>query len=144
LKKPKEALSSSGILIAFQLSLIFAHAAVGVSADSQTSPLKAEDAEMKAAISKTLVLVFALMVIVSLCRPAAVFSSEQVTLTGEVNDSYQVVSENGQTYEVADNEKGNELVLNHIGERVRVSGSVEEEDDVKILTVTSFEMLKGE
>jgi hypothetical protein len=99
---------------------------------------------MKAVTSKVLVLVLAIMVLVPLCRPAAVFSGEPVTLTGEINDSYQVVSDDGQTYEVADNETGNELVLNHIGERVKVSGSVEEEDDVKILTVTSFEMLKGE
>ena len=47
-------------------------------------------------------------------------------------------------YEVADTEKGNELVLNHIGEKVKVTGEVEEEDDVKILTVAAFEVLQGE
>lgn len=99
---------------------------------------------MKAATRKVLGLALAMMVVVSLCGPAVVLSGEPVTLTGEVNDSYQVVSDDDQTYEVADTEKGNELVLNHIGERIKVSGSVEEEDDVKILTVTSFELLKEE
>jgi hypothetical protein len=116
----------------------------GASTDFQTTPSKTEDAEMKAATRKVLGLALAMMVVVSLCGPAAVLSGEPVTLTGEVNDSYQVVSDDDQTYEVADTEKGNELVLNHIGERIKVSGSVEEEDDVKILTVTSFELLKEE
>ncbi|MCG6905240.1 MAG: hypothetical protein LJE63_01345 [Desulfobacteraceae bacterium] len=99
---------------------------------------------MAVAKSKALLLVLAMLMYGIGCRPAVVFCGEQVTLTGEINDSYQVVADDGQTYEVADNEKGNELVLNHIGERVKVSGSVEEEDDVKILTVSSFEILPGE
>lgn len=99
---------------------------------------------MTVAKSKTLLLVLAMLMFGFGCPPAVVFCGEQVTLNGEINDSYQVVADDGQIYEVADNEKGNELVLNHIGERVKVSGSVEEEDDVKILTVASFEILPGD
>jgi hypothetical protein len=99
---------------------------------------------MAVARSKALLLLLAMLMLGVGCRPAVVFCGEQVTLSGEINDSYQVVADDGQTYEVADNEKGNELVLNHIGERVKVSGSVEEEDDVRILTVSSFEILPGE
>jgi hypothetical protein len=69
---------------------------------------------MAVAKSRALLLVLAMLMFGIGCRPVVVFCGEQVTLTGEINDSYQVVADDGQTYEVADNEKGNELVLNQI------------------------------
>ena len=63
-----------------------------------------------------------------------------VTLIGEVNDNYQLVS-NGQIYEIADTPKGNELAENFISAKVKVTGSVEESNDMKILTVTAFEVI---
>lgn len=63
-----------------------------------------------------------------------------VTLIGEVNDNYQLVS-NGQIYEIADTPKGNEMAENYISAKVKVSGSVEESNDMKILTVNAFEVM---
>jgi hypothetical protein len=36
---------------------------------------------------------------------------------------------------------GNELVDNYVSYRVQISGSVEEVDDVKVLTVVSYKLL---
>ena len=35
--------------------------------------------------------------------------AEEITIKGEVNDNYQIVTEDGQIYEVADTDKGNEV-----------------------------------
>ncbi|MBT8358678.1 MAG: hypothetical protein KJO61_13030, partial [Deltaproteobacteria bacterium] len=61
--------------------------------------------------------------------------ADQVTITGEVNESYQIVA-SGLIYEVAENELGNDLVTNYISQTVRVTGTIEEKDAVKIITVT--------
>lgn len=73
--------------------------------------------------------------------PLAAMASEPVTIQGEVNDSYQIVDSNGQVYEVAETEKGTDLVENHIGEKAKVVGTVQQDQDVKIITVTTFEIL---
>jgi hypothetical protein len=73
--------------------------------------------------------------------PFAALASEPVTIQGEVNDSYQIVDSNGQVYEIADTAQGNDLVENHIGEKAKVVGTVQTEEDLKIITVTKFEIL---
>ncbi len=73
--------------------------------------------------------------------PFAAMAAESVTIQGEVNDSYQIVDSSGQVYEVADTTQGNELVENHIGEKAKVVGTVEMNQDVKTITVTQFEIL---
>ncbi|MBT8349693.1 MAG: hypothetical protein KJO26_00425 [Deltaproteobacteria bacterium] len=71
---------------------------------------------------------------------AAPCLADQVTITGEVNESYQIVA-GGLIYEVAENELGNDLVTNYISQTVRVTGTIEEKDAVKIITVTSFKVV---
>lgn len=73
--------------------------------------------------------------------PLAAVASESVTIQGEVNDSFQIVDSNGQVYEIAETEKGNDLVENHIGEKAKVVGTLQQDQDVKIITVTTFEIL---
>ena len=66
--------------------------------------------------------------------------AEEVTIVGEVNDTQQIVADK-QIYEVAENELGNDLIFNFISEKVKVTGFVTEKDDMKIITVTSFEVV---
>lgn len=73
--------------------------------------------------------------------PLAAMASEPVTIQGEVNDSYQIVDSSGQVYEIAETEKGNDLVENHIGEKAKVVGTLQQDQDVKIITITAFEIL---
>lgn len=84
------------------------------------------------------------MVLITLIMIVAipmVVRAETITLEGEVNDTGQVVSD-GQYYEIADNEIGIELIESFIGERVKVTGTVAQDEEVKILTVTNFEMIE--
>jgi hypothetical protein len=57
-----------------------------------------------------------------------------------VNDTQQIVAD-GKIYEVAANEKGDDLVTNYIAEKVEVTGTVEEKDEMTIITVKSFKVV---
>jgi len=80
-----------------------------------------------------------LTILVSLFLAAPALAGE-MTLIGEVNDNYQLVSD-GQIYEIADTPKGNEMAENFISAKVKVTGSVEEKNEMKTITVVNFEVL---
>ena len=61
-----------------------------------------------------------------------------IAIVGEVNDTQQIVAD-GQIYEVANTPTGDDLVINYIAVKVKVTGTVEEKEDMKIITVKSFE-----
>ena len=65
-----------------------------------------------------------------------VFATE-TTIVGEVNYAYQIMAD-GQVYEVANTSMGDDLVMNHIAEKVEITGTVEEKEEMKIITVKSF------
>jgi len=81
-------------------------------------------------------LCFAVTFWVLLCP---VFAAE-IIIVGEVNYSYQIMAD-GQIYEVANTSMGDDLVMNHIAEKVEVTGTVEETEKVKIITVESFKVV---
>jgi bifunctional DNA-binding transcriptional regulator/antitoxin component of YhaV-PrlF toxin-antitoxin module len=64
--------------------------------------------------------------------------ADEVTLIGEVNDNYQIVVDK-QILEVTNNSAGDDLVVNYVGRKVKVNGSIKEINGVKIITVKSFE-----
>ena len=65
-----------------------------------------------------------------------------VTIVGEVNDSNQIVVD-GEIYEVDDTPQGDALVKNHIGQKVKVTGKLRIEGDMRVLEVTEFEVVKA-
>lgn len=80
-----------------------------------------------------------MVMLVLFCMAAPAFAAE-MTLIGEVNDNYQLESD-GQVYEIADTPKGNEMAENFISTKVKVTGTVEEKDNVKTITVVNFEVM---
>jgi hypothetical protein len=64
-----------------------------------------------------------------------------VTITGTVNDDYQIVADDGQVYEVGQNEKGDEVV-DLAGKRVKATGTVEESEGQKTINITSYEVVE--
>jgi hypothetical protein len=62
-----------------------------------------------------------------------------ITVTGTINDNYQLEMENGETYEIEVNDVGNEI-MERIGEKVTVTGIVEEIDGIKTIIPESFEV----
>ena len=83
-------------------------------------------------------IVFGVLLALSVFLPSPVIAEPTtVTIVGEVNDQYQIVTKDGTIYEIADTELGEE-VLKFIGMVVEVTGDVKEEDGVKVLDVKSF------
>jgi hypothetical protein len=60
-----------------------------------------------------------------------------ITVTGEVGSANEIMSDDGAVYIIDETEKGDELA-SMVGETVEVTGTVEESDGVKIITVDSF------
>lgn len=67
-------------------------------------------------------------------------SAEQKTITGTVNDSYQIETDDGTVYDVVENEKGDE-VAEQVGMRVRVTGTVMEDEDQRSINITSYTVM---
>ena len=73
--------------------------------------------------------------------PLGGMADELVNIEGEVIDNYRLVDGNGQVYEIADTTEGNELAEKYIGEKVMVAGTIEMDDDYRVVVVTSFQTL---
>lgn len=86
---------------------------------------------------KVISMVLAIFLFLSIAAPVL---AGDVTLIGEVNENYQLVS-NGQIYEIADTPKGNEMAENFISSKVKVTGTVEEKNEMKTITVINFEVV---
>ncbi len=71
----------------------------------------------------------------------AVAVAGDVTISGEITDNYQIVTETGDVYDVTDDEKGEELAEN-VGKKVVVQGTLMEEEGIKTITVTSFKVVE--
>jgi hypothetical protein len=85
--------------------------------------------------------VVAIALVALAVAPLVAVASETVTIEGEINDSFQIVDSNGQIYEIADTAEGDTLVQNHVGEKAKVTGTLEQDQDVKIIKVSNFELL---
>ena len=64
-----------------------------------------------------------------------------VTIIGTINDKYQIVDDSGTVYDVADNEKGDEIV-DLVGKKVKVTGTVMDADGTLIITIASYDVIE--
>jgi hypothetical protein len=64
------------------------------------------------------------------------------TITGEVSDAQEIIASDGSVYTILDNEKGEELA-SMVGDTVAVTGTVEEVDGTKSITVESFIVIEN-
>lgn len=65
-------------------------------------------------------------------------TSEKVTLVGEINDTQQLVAE-GEIYDIEPTPLGEDLIQNYISIKVKVECTVREGEELKIITVNSFQ-----
>ena len=70
-----------------------------------------------------------------------VIGQKNLTIVGTVNSSYQIVTDDGNIYTVEENEMGFELIDECFGKRVRATGTIEDTGDMRIITVTSYEVI---
>jgi hypothetical protein len=67
--------------------------------------------------------------------------AQTVTITGTINEQYQLVSSQGTVYEIAETEAG-DVMVQYVGEEVVAKGTVTTVEDQKILSVVSFEFVE--
>jgi len=70
-----------------------------------------------------------------------VMAFDVITIVGEVNAANQIVSD-GDVFEVDDTPQGDDLVKNYIGQKVKVTGKLRIEGDMRIIDVTKFDVIK--
>jgi len=83
---------------------------------------------------------FALAVLLGLLLCSVATAAGEVTITGMIT-GYSVESDDGTLYDIGDTEKGNELA-EYTGMRVRVTGTLEEDDYGKVIIVDSYTVLE--
>lgn len=71
----------------------------------------------------------------------SLLADPSATITGEVTENNEIVTEDGSAYTIAPTEKGDELSA-MVGEIVNVTGTVQEAEGEKIITVTNFTVVQ--
>ncbi len=79
----------------------------------------------------------AVLFLVALFIGIALPAMAGTVVTGEVSVGFEIVADDGTVYTIMPSEKGDELA-SMIGEVVRVTGTVQEEEGEKTITVESF------
>ena len=69
-------------------------------------------------------------------------AQKQVTMVGMVGEDSTIVDDAGQSYQVAENEKADEIA-EHVGKKVEVKGVIEENaDGSKMITIESYKLIE--
>jgi hypothetical protein len=68
-------------------------------------------------------------------------AGSEVSISGIINEDGQLVDNGGMAYDIAENEEGDQLI-EMIGQKVAVKGTVMESEGTKIITVTEFKLLE--
>jgi len=74
---------------------------------------------------KSIIGISVLVVFLAALFVGSVWAAETMTIVGTVSDDGNIVAENGQTYQIGDNDKAAE-VSEQSGKKVEVKGTVEE------------------
>jgi hypothetical protein len=82
-----------------------------------------------------------LVICLSVFLSGIAVAGSQVSILGVINEDGQLVDDDGMAYDIADNEEG-EQVMEMVGRKVTVKGTVMESEGTKIITVTEFNLLE--
>ena len=88
---------------------------------------------------KLVIGLLALALVAFLTGPA--LSGGAMTITGTVNDHYQIVTDDGKIYDVGDTERGDE-VTELVDKKVKATGTVEESEGMMMISITEYEILE--
>ena len=68
-------------------------------------------------------------------------AGSEVSISGVINEDGQLVDDDGMFYDIAENDEGNE-VMEMVGHKVTVKGTVMEAEGTKIITISSFKIIE--
>ncbi len=97
-----------------------------------------EEHKMKKNAKKILVAILIMGLTVFLSGSAV--AGSEISITGTVNEDGQLVDDSGMTYDLAENDEGSEI-MEMVGQKVTVKGTVMEAEGTKIITVSEFKLL---
>jgi uncharacterized membrane protein len=86
-------------------------------------------------ITKKILSIFVVALIAMFSTTAV--ATEDVVITGIINENYQIVDDSGAIYDLDENEKGDE-VTKLVGKKVEVIGTLEDADGVLVINVASY------
>lgn len=81
--------------------------------------------------------IWALVACMALLFAAIPAMAVETTITGMVKDTFEIEADDGTTYFIDETDTGFDLVA-HAGKVMEVTGEVNEDGDMKIITVTAF------
>jgi hypothetical protein len=65
----------------------------------------------------------------------------EVSISGVINEDGQLVDNDGMAYDIAESEEGDQ-VMEMVGSKVTVKGTVMESEGTKIITISSFKVIE--
>jgi hypothetical protein len=80
-------------------------------------------------------------VILMFTMPGAVYSAEEMSITGTVSSAGDLVADDGQVYTIVDDEMSNQLMAEEMGEKVKVTATVQEKEGKKLIQIINYEAL---
>lgn len=68
-------------------------------------------------------------------------AGSEVSISGIINEDGQLVDDDGVTYDISENDEGNE-VMEMVGQKVTLNGTVVDADGTKLITISTFKILE--
>jgi hypothetical protein len=98
-----------------------------------------EERKMKKNMKKIFlgILIMALTVFLS----GIAIAGSEVSLSGVINEDGQLVDDDGMAYDIAESEEGDQI-MEMVGSKVTVKGTVMEAEGTKIITISSFKIIE--
>jgi len=97
---------------------------------------------MKKNIRSIVTIFFTLTFIAMLIMPATCLAGD-MKIEGKISDYGTIITDSGDEYNLAENEKSTEM-MDNVGKKVTVVGNVVENADGKTITVTSYKIMGEE
>jgi len=98
-----------------------------------------EGNKMKKTVNKIFLAIFIIGLTVFLSGTAV--ADSEVSISGVINEDGQLVDNEGRIYDIVENEEGHE-VMEMVGHKVSLKGTMTESDGAKIIAVTDFKLLE--
>ena len=68
-------------------------------------------------------------------------AGSEISISGVINEDGQLVDDEGVAYDIAESEEGDQI-MEMVGSKVTVKGTVMEAEGTKIITISSFKIIE--
>lgn len=82
-----------------------------------------------------------LIIILTVFLSGVGLAESEVSILGVINEDGQLVDDSGMAYDIAENDEGSEI-MEMVGQKVAVKGTVMHAEGTKIITVLSFKLME--